>query len=60
MLLVVVEVNSLFLEGDSQPALHLVHLMLGVHGGHTEISGDLGFEELREWEVLLFWPVPGW
>jgi len=36
-----VETNSLFSEGDSQPALRLVHLLLGVRGG-----GDLGFEEL--------------
>lgn len=31
----VMEMNSSFWEGDSQPALRLVHLVLGVRGGHT-------------------------
>lgn len=31
--------DCLVLEGDSQPSVHLVHQMLGVHGGHVEIFG---------------------
>lgn len=49
--------DCLVLEGDSQPSVHLVHQMLGVRGGHVEIFGGLGLEELWKWVVLHFCPV---
>lgn len=39
---VAVEMNSLLSEGSSQPVKQLVHLMLGVCGARTKVSGELG------------------